>query len=294
MKGKSRCKTCDALQHRIARVDPCAADGSSCLDKFNNISNVARADFFKKNAHKFKDELRKEIETVVKMISTSVVEFGWEGTGELMDSPDLKKKYEHNPKRLKAIMTKARRVQCPSTDIMMYEDLKIVTHAGESNKRQREQIDTITQHSSERGAAKKKPGQAKKALQDDNHMSEAQLKTLGTMKDWYTEGLVSLVKFNTDASAYDEHVPKTIKTRLAEAKETCDLALAELNVAIEHAACGKDEFIQLGLKQKESKKEVAALEAKLKTLLKDVRPKEDNPDTKPKKPNAKTDKRRKK
>ena len=89
-------------------------------------------------------------------------------------------------------------------------------------------------------------------------------------------------------------MPKTVKTRLGEAKETVDIALAELNVAIEHAACGKGEFIQLGLKQKESKKEVAALEAKSKTLLKDVKPKDDNPDTKPKKPNAKTEKRRKK
>ena len=91
MAVKTRCKSCDALRHRIDRVGPCAADGSSCLDKFNNISNVARADFFKKNAHKFKDEFRREIETVVKMISTSVVEFGREGTGELMDSPDLKR-----------------------------------------------------------------------------------------------------------------------------------------------------------------------------------------------------------
>ena len=97
-------------------------------------------------------------------------------------------------------------------------------------------------------------------------MSEAQLTTLGTMKDWYTEGLVSLVKFNTDASAYDEDVPKTIKTRLAEAKETCDLALADLNVAIEHAACGKDEFIQFGPKAEKIKERSCCLRSKVENL----------------------------
>ena len=40
MAGKSRCKSCDSLRIRIRRVDPCAADGSSCLDKFNNILNL--------------------------------------------------------------------------------------------------------------------------------------------------------------------------------------------------------------------------------------------------------------
>ena len=133
-------------------------DGSSALDRFADMSKEARATFYKENAHKFKHDLRKEIETVVKQTSTSSVEFGWVGTGDLMDSPDLAKKYEHNPIRLKAIKMKARQVQCPSTDIRMYEDLKIVTHTGENNTRAREESDTIGQHRSERAAAKKSPG----------------------------------------------------------------------------------------------------------------------------------------
>ena len=204
-----------------------------------------------------------------------------------MDSPDLAKKYEHNPIRLKAIKMKARQVQCPSTDIRMYEDLKIVTHTGETNKRAREESDTISQHRSERVAAKKKPGKEKKAdtdQQDDKQMSEAQLKTLGTMKEWYAEGLASLVQFNTDAEKYDEHVPNSVKTRLGEAKETVDLALAELNVAIEQAASGKEELGLLGQKHKDTQKEFTAVETKMKGLLKDVKPKEDtdvaNPDSK--------------
>ena len=243
---------------------------------FADMSKEARATFYRENVHKFKDELRKQIETIVKQISTNSVEFGWVGTGDLMDSPDLVKKYEHNPIRVKAIKMKARQVICPSTGIRMYEDLKIVTHTGESNKRAREESDTISQHRSERVAAKKKPGKVTKAdtdQTDDKHMSEAQLKTLGTMKEWYTQGVASLLKFDTDVETYDEHVPKTVKTRLGEAKETVDLALAELNVVIEQAACGKDEFTQLGQNQKETKKELVALETKLKTLLKDVKPK---------------------
>ena len=70
-------------------------------------------------------------------------------------------------------------------------------------------------------------------------------------------------------------MPISVKTRLGEAKETVDLALAELNVAIEQAACGKAEFAQLGQHHKETKKEFVALETKLKALLKDVEPKED-------------------
>jgi hypothetical protein len=281
MKDKSRCKLCDSLRLRIFRI--CGEDGKSSLDTFADISKEARATFYRENVHKFKDELRKQIETTVKQISTNSVEFGWVGTGDLMDSPDLVKKYEHNPIRVKAIKMKARQVICPSTGIRMYEDLKIVTHTGESNKRAREESDTISQHRSERVAAKKKPGKVTKAdtdQTDDKHMSEAQLKTLGAMKEWYTQGVASLLKFDTDVETYDEHVPKTVKTRLGEAKETVDLALAELNVVIEQA-----EFTQLGQNQKETKKELAALETKLKTLLKDVKPKstdEANPEAKAK------------
>ena len=90
--------------------------------------------------------------------------------------------------------------------------------------------------------------------QDDKQMSEAQLRTLGAMKEWYAEGLASLVQFNTDVEKYDEHVPNSVKTRLGEAKEPVDLALPELDVAIEQAACGKAEFAQLGQHHKETKK----------------------------------------
>ena len=134
--------------------------------------------------------------------------------------------------------------------------------------------------------------------QGDQQMSEAQLTTLGKMKAWYEEGLASLGQFNTDVEKYDEHVPNSVKTRLGEAKETVDLALAELNVAIEQAACGKAEFAQLGQNHKETKKEFAAVETKLKALLKDVKPKEDtvgaNPDTKTKKPSKRICKKTKK
>ena len=256
MKDQSRCKLCDSLRLRIFRMNVSVSmDGKSALDRFADMAKEARATFYRENAHKFKDELRKQIDTAVKQISTSSVEFGWVGTGDLMDSPDLEKKYKHNPIRLAAIKAKARQVQCPSTDIRMYEDLKIVTHTGETNKRAREESDTTSQHRSERAAAKKKPRKVMKAdadQQDDKQMSEAQLKTLGTMKEWYAEGLASLVQFNTDVEKYDEHVPNSVKTRLGEAKETVDLALAELNVAIEQAACGKAEFAQLGQNHKET------------------------------------------
>ena len=104
------------------------------------------------------------------------------------------------------------------------------------------------------------------------------------MKTWYEESLTSLEKHNADVVTYDEHVPSNVKTRLGAAKETVDLALAELNVAIEQAASGKEELGLLGKTHKDTKKEFAAVETKMKGLLKDVKPKEDtdgaNPDKK--------------
>jgi hypothetical protein len=98
MKDKSRCKLCDSLRLRIFRMNVSGGeDGKSSLDMFADMSKEARATFYRENVHKFKDELRKQIETIVKQISTNSVEFGWVGTGDLMDSPDLVKKYEHNP-----------------------------------------------------------------------------------------------------------------------------------------------------------------------------------------------------
>ena len=138
MQEQSRCILCSKLRLRIGRLGDggsVAGIGGTALGRFANLSKEARAAFYKENYHKFRDELRREIETVVKQTSTSSVEFGWVGIGDLMDSPDLAKKYEHNPIRLKAIKMKARQGQCPSTDIRMYEDLKIVTHTGENNKR---------------------------------------------------------------------------------------------------------------------------------------------------------------
>ena len=111
MKGSGRWKLCDSLHLRIFRMNVSGGeDGKSALDRFADMSKEARATFYKENAHKFKHDLRKEIETVVKQISTSSVEFGWAGTGDRMDSPDLAKKYEHNPRRLNVIKMKARQV----------------------------------------------------------------------------------------------------------------------------------------------------------------------------------------
>ena len=76
------------------------------------------------------------------------------------------------------------------------------------------------------------------------------------MKEWYEQSLTSLEKLNADVETYDEHVPISVKTRLGAAKETVDLALAELNVAIEQAASGKEEFAQLGQKHKETNKRI--------------------------------------
>ena len=83
-------------------------------------------------------------------------------------------------------------------------------------------------------------------------MSEAQLATLGKIKEWYEQGLVSLEEFNTDVEKYGEHVPASAKTKLGEAKEAVDLALEKLMVAIEQAACGKAELAQLGQTHRET------------------------------------------
>ena len=158
MQGQSRCKLCSRLRLRIVRVggDSEGVDGKSALDTFADLCLEARATFYKENAHKFKQDLRGGIETVVKQVSTNSVEFGWVGTGDLLDSPDLAKKYQHNPIRLNATKAKARQVIYPSTNIRMYEDLKIVTHAGENNKRAREESETISQHRSESCGQEKK------------------------------------------------------------------------------------------------------------------------------------------
>jgi hypothetical protein len=90
MKDQSRCKLCDSLRLRIFRMNVSGGeDGKSALDSFTDLSKEARANFYKENAHKFKHELRSEIETVVKQTSTSSVEFGWVGIGDLMYSLDL-------------------------------------------------------------------------------------------------------------------------------------------------------------------------------------------------------------
>ena len=157
----------------------------------------------------------------------------------------------------------------PSTNIRMYDDLKIVTHTGENNKREREESEQISQNRSERAPATTTPATTKRAdadQQSDKQMIAAQLATLCKMKEWYEESLTSLVKLNADVETYDEHVPVSVKTRLGAAKETVDLALAELNVAIEQAASGKGEFAQLGQKHKETKVEFSAAETKMKRL----------------------------
>ena len=158
----------------------------------------------------------------------------------------------------------------------MYEDLKIVTKTSENNKREREESETISQNRSERATTKKKPAKATRAETDqpgDKPLSEAQLATLGKMRTWYAESLTSLEEHKEDVATYDRHVPSSVKKQLVAAKETVDIALAELNVQIEQAVGEKEELAQLSQKHKETKKEVAAVETKLKVLLKDVKPK---------------------
>ena len=69
------------------------------------------------------------------------------GTGEFIDVEDLNNKYKDTPQRLEAIKQNARTMQCPTSGVQLFEDVKWVSKTTEKVARIRELSAVISQES---------------------------------------------------------------------------------------------------------------------------------------------------
>jgi len=112
-----RCNCCNALMSRIYRAN----------GKVNWVSKEARQEFFQMHSALAGEDLKKELECVTTQVEKDSIKDNDDADVIWLDDIDLKKKYEHKPAQLKALMETAETREHPSRKVKLYADVSFNT-----------------------------------------------------------------------------------------------------------------------------------------------------------------------
>ena len=134
---KQRCNDCNSLRMRLSRA--LAASPTEVKEKFDAQSSVDKETFMQDCTALYGDALVKMITTTFTVSRTVENEVKLQGTGDFMDSPDLRERYKAKPKRLEAILKNAKKFEDTQSETMLYEDMTYKSTYTGTDKQKREE-----------------------------------------------------------------------------------------------------------------------------------------------------------
>jgi hypothetical protein len=247
--GSFRCKDCNSLKSRVARMLSRRVALSGEKDElgsaFKDLTKEEKVKFFASNSKTFGDELSVAVQDVITRVLKQTEETEFKGTGGFMDEHDLREKYAKKPKQADAILKNTRSMFDTIRDVMLYEDMVYSSKVAQNEKLETSSGQSSTHDRYVKGKGVKKPkGPVVKAEGAEIQLSEAHKTSLWQFVAEITEvnGLLDVELGNIETNGVKEFMVQASITQA----EGCGFKLKEF-VAIVAVAVdsGTGDFIEL-------------------------------------------------
>jgi len=170
-----RCKDCNALKSRIRRLLEKPGMSNQAL-AYQAMTKEERVAFYRDEHALMGDSLAAKFETLSKTTTKTAETMSFKGTGDWLDSPDLKTKYAKKPSQLAAILRNTRTVYDNMREVTLYEDMSYSSGVGNEQEKAESKESKITQEGKLK--ARKEEGKAAKPPKVAGAISDSEAKSL--------------------------------------------------------------------------------------------------------------------